>query len=354
MEFIIAFMDNFALSPDLDIELFVTTSRTTTVNVNVTSPGWTNPSVKESFSVTAGDVKRVNINPGLRLKGIVKEKKGILVTADEEIVIYGVNKQSYSNDAFLGLPTDVLGTEYYTVTYYPPSRWTQICIVGVEDSTTVIIKLSNCPNCGSVEYDGTTYKKGETLTITVDRYDALQLQSKGDLTGAHITSDKNISVFSGNLRTNTGVGKSEDHLVEHLTPVVTWGKRFATIPIPKVTTGDFFKLIASEASTSVSYKCKKDNMISHNSLTLAVAGDFQQITVDSGKYCYFVADKVILLIQIVMSQQRESEPSDPAMLIIPPIEQYGADYIFSTPQSATEAYNNYFMLAHRRLYGVIA
>ncbi|XP_071168590.1 uncharacterized protein [Mytilus edulis] len=340
-EFIIAYMDNYL--ENFPLELFVTTSRTTTVDVQVTSPGWTNPSVNEQFSVIAGSVKQLFINLKLRLNGSVKEKKGILVTATDEIVIYGVNKQDYSNDAFLGLPIDVLAMEYYTVTYYPPYRRAQICVVGVEDSTTVSIKLSSCSNCGSVTYNGATYNKGNTLTLSLDRYDAIQLQSTGDLTGAHITANKKISVFSGNRKTKTGSGGSQDHLVEHLTPVDTWGKRFATVPTPMRTVGDYFKIIASEDSTSVTYKCNKNNAITTGSVSLSKAGDFQQLLIGSGKYCYFVADKAILLVQTVLSQQSSSEPSDPAMLIIPPVEQYAADYTFATPKYSKGSYDNYFM-----------
>ena len=55
------------------------------------------------------------------------------------------------------------------------------------------------------------------------------------------------------------------------------------------------------------------------------------------------ADKPILLVQYVLSQQSSKEPSDPAMLIIPPIEQYGADYSFATPKYSRGSYINYFM-----------
>ncbi|CAC5401261.1 unnamed protein product [Mytilus coruscus] len=147
-EFVIAFMDNYKV--DYDLELFVTTSRTTTVNVEVTSPKWTNPSVNEQFTVTAGVVKQLFIDVNLRLEGTVKESKGILVSADDEVVIYGVNKQTKSNDAFLGLPVDVLSDEYFAITYYPPYRKAQLCVVGVSDSTNVQIKLPSCSNCGKV------------------------------------------------------------------------------------------------------------------------------------------------------------------------------------------------------------
>ncbi|XP_071171034.1 SCO-spondin-like [Mytilus edulis] len=340
-EFVIAFMDNYKV--DYDLELFVTTSRTSTVNVEVTSPKWTNPSVNEQFTVTAGVVKQLFIDVNLRLEGTVKESKGILVSADDEVVIYGVNKQTKSNDAFLGLPVDVLSDEYFAVTYYPPYRKAQLCVVGVSDSTNVQIKLPSCSNCGSVTYNGQKYSKGQTISVILNRFDAIHLQSTGDLTGARITSDKPVSAFSGNMKTNTGSGSSQDHLVEQLTPVNTWGKRFATVPTPARTIGDYYKFISSEDSTQVTYKCNKNGQISTNSFTLSTLGDQKQLSINSNNYCYITADKPIFLVMIVKSQTSSSEPADPAMLIIPPIEQYAADYTFTTPKYTAGSYENFFL-----------
>lgn len=44
--------------------------------------------------------------------------------------MYGTNLEKYSNDAFLGLPTDVLGMEYFAVVYYPSKDENQFLIVG--------------------------------------------------------------------------------------------------------------------------------------------------------------------------------------------------------------------------------
>lgn len=339
-------MDNYL--SDFKLELFVTTSRTTTVNVEVTAPKWTSPRVNEKFSVTAGQVKQLFIDLRLRLEGTVKQSKGILVKADDEIVIYGVNKQKYSNDAFLGFPVDVLGTEYYTVTYYPPYRKAQICVVGVEDSTTVKIKLGSCQKCGSVSYGGKTYSKGQTLTVTLNRFDAIQLQSSGDLSGCYISSNKPVTAFSGNRKTNTGSGGSQDHLVEQLIPVDTWGKTFATVPTPARTTGDFYKIVPSEDNTKVTYKCDKSGRQISSSFTIATAGDNKQISIDSKYFCYFTADKAIMLTYIVKSQLSSSEPADPAMIIMPPFEQYAADYTFTTPKYSGGSYTNYFMFVVKK------
>ncbi|KAK3096144.1 hypothetical protein FSP39_023688 [Pinctada imbricata] len=335
-EFIIGYMENNGLT--YDVELFITTMRTTVVNVEVTAPRFNSFTISESFSITAGDVKQLFFGPSIRMAGDSLDSKAILITADDEVVMYGVNKERYSNDAYLALPTDVLGTEYYSVTWYPPTLQTELMVVGVNDTTTVTIVLPSGLGGNTVSWNGVNYGAGDTITQVVNRFDTWQITSSGDLTGAYVTSDKIIGLISGNKKTRIGTGGSSDHLTEFLMPVDNWGKNFFTVPIPLRTVGDYFKIIASEDSTTVQIAGGYTETI-----TIAQRGDVIERLIDSGAYCKITADKAILLVQFVQSQQSSSEQSDPAMMIIPPIEQYGADYTFSTPKYSQGSYNNYFM-----------
>ena len=329
-------MENLGVT--LDVELFVTTMRTTTVNVQVTAPRFTGYSVSESFSVTAGVVKQLFFGPTIRMSGSAKGPNALYITADDEVVMYGVNKERYSNDAYLALPTDVLGQEYYLVTWYPPSRQTEMMMVGINDTTTVQIQLPSAIGGNTITYNGATYGAGDTITDTLDRFDTLQLVSSGDLTGAYVTSDKPIGVLSGNQKTKIGSGGSSDHLCEFLIPVSQWGKNFITVPIPLRTVGDYFKFIASEDMTTVNITGGYTE-----TFTISTRGEFVERMIDSTAHCKVTADKAISVIQFVQSQQSSAEPSDPAMMIIPPIEQYGADYTFSTPKYSLGSYSNFFM-----------
>ena len=95
---------------------------------------------------------------------------GVLISASDEVVVYGLNRETYSMEMFCALPTDVLGMEYYAASYYPqPSSYkNQIQVVGIEDSTEVSIRLAS--SSGSVSYGGTTYQSGQTMTLTMNRY----------------------------------------------------------------------------------------------------------------------------------------------------------------------------------------
>jgi CUB/sushi domain-containing protein len=50
-----------------------------------------------------------------------------------------------------------------------------------------------------------------------------------------------------------------------------------------------------------------------------------------------------MVAMIVKSQLSSSEPADPAMIIIPPVEQYAADYTFTTPKYSQGSYANFFL-----------
>ena len=52
--------------------------------------------------VTSGEVKQIKFTREYRQEGTSMGSKGILVSADDEVVIYGANKEDYSCDAFLG------------------------------------------------------------------------------------------------------------------------------------------------------------------------------------------------------------------------------------------------------------
>ncbi|XP_063443799.1 SCO-spondin-like isoform X2 [Mytilus trossulus] len=334
--FIVAFGENSGKS--LDTELFVTTSRTTTVNVKVTAPLYTAQSINEQFTVTSGYVKQLALDNDLRMIGTSKSFKGVQISADDDVIVYGVNKEYYSCDAYLALPIDVLGDDYYTVSWYPSSYHCQIDIIGVEDSTTVKVKISSHIANDKVTFNGQSYYSGDTLTTSLQKYEVLQLQSYGDLSGSRIQSNKPVGVLGGNQRTSIGSGGSSDHIVEMLPHVGTWGKTFVTCPIPLRTTGDYFKFIASEDNTQVTISGGYSS-----SFTIANSGKFVQRTIPSGVYTKVVANKPITVYQFCLSEQSSNEESDPMLMLIPPMEQYGADYTFSTPKYSYGSYSSKFM-----------
>lgn len=330
------FMENKPYGESLDCEFFVTTSRPFTVNVQMKSPKFTSPSIDESFTVKAGEVKQIIVSKNFKASGTGKEGKAIHITADDDIVVYGVNKEKYSVDGYLALPVSEMGYEYRTVNMAPALVAAEIGIVGILDGTTVELTFPTGQSV-SVVYNGQTYYGDDTLSVSLDRFDTFQVKTTGDLTGTLVKANKPVSVFSGNLKTKIGSGGSSDHLVEQLVPLNKWGRRFFTVPIPGRTVGDYFRIVASEDSTTVFISGESD-------VNLAKAGNFKQLIIGSNEYKNITSDKPIMLLQFVQSQRSSAEPADPAMILIPPIEQYGADYTFATPKYTQGSYQNNFMI----------
>jgi CUB/sushi domain-containing protein len=216
---------------------------------------------------------------------------------------------------------------------------TELGVASTEDSTTVSVTLPTKNKSLTVDYGGKLYKAGETIQVKLNKYQTLQLQSSSDLTGAHIVADKAVAAFSGNIKTNIGNGTFADHLVEQLTPVDTWGKKFVTAPIPKRTTGDYFRVVASEDNTEV-------QITGMAPLKIPKAGDWVQIPVPSGDHKLITSSKPVLLTQYVLSQQNDTEPADPSMMIIPPYELFGAKYTFSTTQYSRPDYGAGYAYEH--------
>ena len=105
--------------------------------------------------------------------------------ASDEVVVYGCNIETYSNDAFLAFPIDVIGDEYYAVSHYPSTYECEFMVVGVTDDTTITIQLGE-HSAIEVYWDGRYYYKDDTFTVTVDRFDTLQvgalsMRAKGNI-----------------------------------------------------------------------------------------------------------------------------------------------------------------------------
>ena len=75
--------------------------------------------------------------------------------ASGEISVFSVNKEQWSTDAYLSLPVDVLGREYYAMTYITDA---ELLVVGTEDNTTVKITWPTGASPISVQFEGVMYR----------------------------------------------------------------------------------------------------------------------------------------------------------------------------------------------------
>ena len=338
-EFIVGFMENLGSS---NLELFVTTPNYDPVQVTISTPKYSALGLPTTFTVRHGMVKHIKVESSLMMIGTRRDSKAVHISADDEIVVYGANRMDASTDAFLGIPTDILGNEYYTVSFSVYSRSSsQILIIGASDSITVNIKLPDILGSNYVEFNGVPYSQGQTINVVLDHFDTFQITSLGDLTGTHVQSNKPVAVFSGNQCARVGPGYC-DHLVEMLMPVDTWGKTFATVPIPDRTIGDVFRFIANEPYTTVNIK----GGIS-DSFTITKPGGIVERFIPSNAYCLIEANKAIMTVQFVQGHTSTSDLTDPSMMIVQPLGGYSNIFTFSTLSRPSGDFINYFALIIR-------
>ncbi|KAI8512164.1 hypothetical protein Bbelb_088030 [Branchiostoma belcheri] len=366
-EFVLSFIQNLQRDGHRP-RLHVTGSSPALASVVVDVPlvGFT-----EKLNVRFGEVATVELpRDGVEMLGSRKGRHVVHIQADNDIMVYGVFTERDSSDAYLGLPTDVLGTEYLvpcnTITRNRPEEGfvhipSEFGVVGVYENTTVTIVPKQ-----RVLFEDRTYFATETITTTLDRFETLQIQSSDDLTGSRIVSNKPVAVLSGNLFTSVGhpesVRGSGTHIVEMIPPVHGWGREFALVPLKGREQGDLFRVLAARDDTqSCSYlefpTCHSDQRSHETSLTgeachvaslvrvtglkLQVnltgsdprtlhAGEFWEFDLPSYSYKHLVSSKPVLVVQYSKSKTVDQARADPFMMLVPAVSQFAANYSFGT------------------------
>jgi hypothetical protein len=310
------------------LSLFIAGDVATTGTVTI--PGL---SFTQAFTVTPGTVTTVTLPSTAQVvtaDGV--ENRGIHVTANAEVSVYGLNRVSATTDAFLGLPTDILGTDYivlgYSNTQVHSSAGTQLGIVATQDGTVVTITPSRTTGARLV---------GVPYNVTLNQGQAYQLRNTTfgfatDLSGTFVTSDKPIAVFGGNQCTNIPNGNfvACDHVVEEIPPTSTWGKSFVTMPLATRTGGDTFRILASEPATIVQVNGVPVATLNRGQLHERIISGPATIS----------ADKPVLVSQYSNSSSFDGVTSDPFMMLIPPFEQFLGSYTVTTPATGFTNYIN--------------
>ncbi|XP_013411295.1 uncharacterized protein LOC106174328 isoform X9 [Lingula anatina] len=319
--------------------LVITNAETENVQVNVTTPRWSSPSVNEQFTLATGQYRTVSIPQELRMQQSNLSTKAILVQSSGEVVVQGVNSEERSTGMFLALPIDAVGSEYYAVCYSPAFLHCQFGIAAIQDGTEVSISLPSPLPSGQivqVTFQGTTYYSGQTIRLTLSAYDTVQIQAAHDLTGSHVVTNKPVSFFSGNRHTNIDQGlggQTKDHTVEMLPPVSAWGKEFITFQIPDRTVfnpGDNFRAVVPRFSQTPQLNLTMGS----NNIYPAVPNGFSyaQFLVGQGSqntYAYLSSNTPVMLAEFIVSMIATNELADPSMIYLPPISLYRNEYTFT-------------------------
>lgn len=274
---------------------------------------------KEEFGIVGGLVTPIILPDEVMLDGAgLKFSKGIHVTADVDIALYGISQLRYTTDAFQAIPVTKLGTEYYMVGYtktggMPP----EFAVIATEDDTVVEFEFNELSKLD---------EQDPVFTQRLNKGDIYYFEyAVTDITGTKIKANKPVSVFSGNNCVNIPTTLSAcDHIVEQVPDVTRWGQNFLLSPLALRGKGDTIRVLAQADNTElyVNY--------SH------------RYTLAKGEYYEFIADKAsyiktshpALVMQYSNGATFDNVNADPFMMLVTPVNQYTNDYLIATPSGS--------------------
>jgi hypothetical protein len=276
----------------------------------------------------------------------------------------------FSNDASLLLPTEALDGRYLVLGWPQTLALTDnpetnggvdlratLTIVGTEDATAVRIILSTDVLGGGGVGPAAA---GDTIDVTLDRFDVLNLETDGfdaDFTGTSIRADRPVAVFSGSEASDSPRFDSlaqrfccADHLEEQLFPEVSFGRNFVAVKTPLRTAAvaaagwdvtivpdepEYWRVLATREDTLV-----KTNLPPPADTYLLQRGD--SVIIESERDFVLEADEPVAVAQVPASQLATGIPStlsggirppggDPSLILVPPVEQWRTDYLFLVP-----------------------
>jgi hypothetical protein len=303
------------------------------------------------------------------------------VTSTLPIIAYQFNPLDnvgvFSNDASLLLPTSAVG-EVYTVVGWPQTIADSddpnedfdpgsddedlrafLTIVGTEPGTQVSVTFG--PQVRRViGVDGREDAvEGDVWEFEIGPFDVINLETGGfnaDFTGTVVDASRPVSVFVGSEasdapRFSTLANRQccADHLEEQLFPNDTLGRRFfiGRMPPRSVALNQAF-LDPTRDSVGEFNEPEYVRVVAVASgittveTTLPPPDD--RVQLEQGQSIIFYAnqdleinaDQPVAVLQVLPSQQAVGIPSeypggDPAIVAVPPVEQYRREYVFLTP-----------------------
>ena len=305
-EFYVGFANNYDNGPST-LRLFVTTPEQNPVNFSVT----TLTGFNFDGTATRQSTTTVILPSALQVQSNTQRNKGIHIKAEENkrIVVYGLNYQQFTSDAFLALPCErsaVDQYEYYALTYHASTLPSNILIVACEDNTTVTTP---------------------STTVTLNRQQTYLISKLGDLSGTRVVSTKPISFFSGHECTQIPTGiRACDILTEQLPPTNTWGNLFLGASFLGKSSGALYRVLTAHDSTTVIVNCT--TMTRPTTYTLSTAGSWQQFRASANSFCSIESNNPVLVMEYAQGFDLDSV-GDPLMTMIPPVEQYSNNYVFN-------------------------
>lgn len=266
--------------------------------------------------------------------------------------------KSYSNDASLLIPSTSVYTDYIASAHTTSSSSTYVTIVGVNKNDT---KISIKPSVAITAAGGVpAIAAGAVGTLTLKKGQVVQIEQKGlDITGTRVYCEKEASdcfpfaVYSGTDCANIPDGYGYcDHIEHQMFPVQTWGREYILVKSKaRGEEWDYVRILGSVDATLLTFSPETPVQIAAPSGWRSFTVNPVKTTINAGEYSEFYfkgtltvkADKPIMVAQYLtgadmlsaacQTNHTENCVGDPAMMIVPPAEQFRKEYGFLTPGS---------------------
>lgn len=356
-EFVVSLFSNHPDSDYTPLHLFITTTETDPFLVTVESQS----GLLASETINPDDIIDIYIPDTYIVSNYSERYNGLIVKAEagKTISVSVTNNNTYSTDSYLALPlhqyTGVSEYIYYALTPDTNSSdlKNRVLLVGGYNATNItIIPTQTIDIPSDLSPTGELYElsSNEALTIQLNRFETLLLESQLSLSGSKFIANKPVTFLSGHqcaLIASDATNRSCDFTIEQFPPTLNWGKSFIFPLLSSQTGGSYLKIIAAENSTVATLHCTCTS-IGCNENTTEVAN-----INDTGSFMYYLiapdtlvcsvtSNNPVLLLLEATSDATDDNEGDPFMMMIPPVAQYSnvSNYFSPIKDNFTSNYIN--------------
>ena len=304
-------------------------------------------------TVTNTTLSKLNIPAALVVldSSYQNRNKGIHVSSNNEISVLLINYRYYASvGEYLAYPVQNLSIPQYQ--YYAVSTGTlvesalsEVLLVGTEDNTTVtVVPTQNITVPQNIQFSNSpeiNVTAGTSFSFTLHKMQTILFGAPAnDITGTSIVSNKPLTVISGHECGNVPDDVYYcEHITEQIPPTVNWGQQFLLTPYSGKPV-QYYKIVTSSNHTTYNFTCGTDNTTTYY---LHTAGSSSTHSTSSNNYCSISSDKQILVTQLV-SGLLLGNTGDPAISLVPSIDQYSQDVVFVSP-NLTRITSHYINIA---------
>nr|XP_046274208.1 IgGFc-binding protein-like [Scatophagus argus] len=281
--------------------------------------------------VTAmGEVYGKEINPGksitfklpdkVGMKGSIKSGQTVLIEASQDVTVMSLNFNKYTADTSVVYPVKDWGTEYVIFTPSGSQRDTfkEFSVTNHKEPNSAEFFLQ-----GSVRFQGKYYRRGSKMTIKLEPFQTVQIQSQDNLRGTTVISLLPVAVSSGHSCVQKYT--SCKHVYEQLLPVSSWGKEFIIAPLSYHKLFPFLRdSVFVQASQPTNINISVDGKVQSYPM---FAGQTMELYSQWPHAMYLTSDKGIqVLFEFSGNPNDALEYFDPFLMTILPSDHFSTSY----------------------------